>query len=119
VRITDVSNKSSPYQRDFYLDWAAVKVYHAPAGGPCQYAADKADIAKAAGIEVYTIGYGVGTGDSCTGDTGAWSGKNALDLLRYMATDQDHFFSEPTKGELKSVFEVIGSQLTGGTRLVE
>jgi hypothetical protein len=117
VRVTDVANSTS---RDFSLDWAAVKVYYGPATtGPCAYAAQQADIAKAAGIEVFTIGYGVGSGDRCTDTSGAWKGKNALDLLLYEATDSDHFFNDPTKGDLRPIFEVIGYQLAGGTRLVE
>jgi hypothetical protein len=116
VRVTDVANNTS---RDFSLDWAAVKVYYSSAAGPCAYAAQQADIAKAAGIEVFTIGYGVGSGDRCTDTSGAWKGKNALDLLLYEATDSDHFFNEPTKGDLRPIFEVIGYTLAGGSRLVE
>jgi hypothetical protein len=124
VRITNVSSKSSPYIRDFRLDWAAVKVYHTPASGPCQYAADQADIAKAAGIEVFTIGYGVGEydplgGNTCGQDHGAWAGRSAAELLTYMATDVDHFFNAPSTADLRPLFEVIGSQLAGGSRLVQ
>jgi Flp pilus assembly protein TadG len=116
VRVTDVANSTS---RDFSLDWAAVKVYYSSAAGPCDYAAQQADIAKAAGIEVFTIGYGIGSGDLCTDASGAWKGKNALDLLLYEATDSDHFFNEPTKGDLQPIFQVIGYVLAGGSRLVE
>ena len=41
------------------------------------------------------------------------------DLLEYMATDADHFFDEPSTADLRPIFEVIGSQLAGGSRLVE
>ncbi len=116
VRITDVANSTS---RTFYLDWAAVKVYYTPTSGPCAYAAAEADAAKALGIEIFSIGYGVGSGDLCTNDSGAWSGKNALQLLQYAATDANHVFNEPTKGDLKPIFETIGYQLAGGSRLVE
>jgi len=122
VRITNVSNKSSPYDRDFRLDWAAVKVYYVRSGGPCQYAAEMADEAKAAGIEVFTIGYGVsdpGLGSYCDNDVGVWSGRSAAELLEYMATDADHFFNEPSTADLRPIFEVIGSQLASGSRLVE
>jgi hypothetical protein len=122
VRITNVSNKSSPYVRDFRLDWAAVRVYHVRSGGPCQYAAEMADEAKAAGIEIFTIGYGVddpGLGSYCDNDVGAWSGRSAAELLEYMATDADHFFNEPSTADLRPIFEVIGSQLASGSRLVE
>jgi hypothetical protein len=119
VRITNVSNKSSPYIRDFYLDWAAVKVYYTSYSGPCAYAAAMADTAKAAGIEIFTIGYGIGSGDDCSNDDGAWDGHNAVDLMNYVATDSDHVFIEPTTADLQPIFEVIGSQLAGGSRLVE
>jgi hypothetical protein len=117
VRVTDVANSTS---RDFYLDWAAVKVYYSSASGPCDYAAQQAEIAKAAGIEVFTIGYGVDEpGNECSADSGAWSDKDAVDLLEYMATDADHFFNEPSTAQLRPIFEVIGYVLAGGSRLVE
>ena len=83
-----------------------------------------ADEAKAAGIEVFTIGYGVGEeggagGERCGADTGAWSGSPAVDLLENMATDSDHFFNQPSTADLRPIFEVIGSQLAGGSRLTE
>ena len=78
------------------LDWAAVRVYHVRSGGPCQYAAEMGDAAKAARIEVFTIGYGVGSGDPCSADVGAWAHSDAVDVLSYIATDADHFFNQPT-----------------------
>jgi len=124
VRITNVSNKSSPYIRDFRLDWAAVRVYHVAASGPCAYAAAQADIARAAGIEVFTIGYGMHDpanpgGIVCNNDVGAWEDVEGAVLLEYMATDSDHFFDEPDTADLRPIFEVIGSQLASGSRLVE
>lgn len=117
VRVTDVASNTST---TFYLDWVAVKVYHTPYSGPCAYAAAMGDDAKAAGIEIFAIGYGVDEpGNECTGDTGAWSGKDAVDVLSYIATDADHFFNEPTTAELRPIFEVIGSRLASGSRLVE
>jgi hypothetical protein len=117
VRVTDVANSTN---RDFSLDWAAVKVYYGPAStGPCAYTAQQAEIAKAAGIEIFTIGYGVGSGDLCSDTSGAWKNKNALQLLQNVATDASHFFSEPTKGDLQPIFQVIGSRIAAGSRLVE
>ena len=121
VRITNVANSTS---QDFYLDWVAVKVYHSPYSGPCAYAAEMGDVAKAAGIEVFTIGYGVneydsGGGNDCGMDYGSWAGHDAVDLLSYIATDADHFFNEPSTADLRPIFEVIGSQLASGSRLVE
>jgi hypothetical protein len=121
VQVTDVASNTST---TFYLDWAAVRVYHLRSSGPCQYAADQADAAKAAGIEVFTIGYGVGEydpagGNTCNVDVGAWHGRGAEELLEYMATDVDHFFNEPSTADLRPIFETIGYRLAGGSRLVE
>jgi hypothetical protein len=125
VRVTDVANSTS---RDFSLDWAAVKVYYGAASGPCEYAAQQADIAKDAGIEVFTIGYGLeeagysvcgGVGNHCECDHGVWKDRPATELMEYMATDPDHFFNEPSTADLRPIFEVIGYQLAGGSRLVE
>jgi len=117
VRVTDVY---SSYSRTFYLDWAAVKVYYSPAtSGPCAYAAQQADAAKAAGIEVFTIGYGLSSSDLCTDTTGVWHNQNAMALLQSMATDANHFFNQPSTADLRPVFEVIGSHMATGSRLVE
>jgi hypothetical protein len=122
LRITNVANNTS---RTFYLDWAAVRVYHSAGTGPCEYAADQADIAKGMGIEVFTIGYGLHDpgnpgGNYCNDDdTGGWANRSGWELLEYMATDEDHFFDQPTTADLRPIFEVIGSQLAGGSRLVE
>ena len=121
LRITNVASSTS---RDFYLDWAAVRVYHVAGTGPCQYAANQADLAKSLGIEVFTIGYGLHDpnnpgGNYCNNDTGAWANRSGWELLEYMATDSDHFFDQPSAEDLRPIFEVIGSQLASGSRLVE
>ena len=126
MRITNVASST---RRDFDLDWAAVKVFYGPpSSGPCDYAAQQADAAKAAGIEVFTIGYGLevagysvcgGVGNTCECDHGAWEDRPATELMEYMATDADHFFNEPGTADLRPIFEVIGYVLAGGSRLVE
>jgi hypothetical protein len=121
VRITNVANSTS---QDFYLDWVAVRVYHEASAGPCEYAADQADYAKSLGIEIFTIGYGLHDWDNpggnyCDYDHGAWAGRAGWDLLEYMATDEYHFFDEPSTADLEPIFRVIGSRLTGGSVLVE
>jgi hypothetical protein len=128
VRVTDVASDTS---RTFRLDWVAVEVYYSPnTSGPCQYAADQADAAKALNppIEIFTIGYGLdqpvggpgcGRLTICDCDTGAWRNRPVQELLEYMATDAGHFFDEPSTADLRPLFEVIGSQLAGGSRLVE
>jgi hypothetical protein len=117
VRVTDVASNTS---RTFYLDWAAVNVYYAPAStGPCAYAADQADAAKAAGIEIFTIGYGLSGASPCTDTAGTWQHRPAEDLLEYIASGPDHFFNEPSTADLRPIFEVIGTKLASGTHLVE
>jgi Flp pilus assembly protein TadG len=88
---------------------------------PCQYAIDKAEEAKALGIEIYTIGYGVEDYDQnrCICDDGAWENAQARDVLREMATDDDHYFEEPKGEDLTPVFEEIGWRLVTDLRLVE
>ena len=120
VRITDVSDSTS---RDFRLDWAPIRVYYTTPGqnlalGPCDFAAQQADAAKALDIDVFTIAYGAD--DSCTHeDAGSpWAGATAQELLQYMATDEWHFFSEPLTSDLAPIFQVIGAQLATGSRLV-
>ncbi len=95
-----------------------------PTGGnPCALAAQEADIAKAQGIQIYTIGYGTNdntdVGFTCANDTGAWRNRTAETLLRYMATDNDHFFQEPEGSDLTDVFEEVGRRLAAGSRLVD
>jgi hypothetical protein len=86
--------------------------------GPCDYAAQQADAAKALDIEVFTLGFGVD--ENCTHeDPGSpWDNVPAVDLLRYMATDDLHFFNEPRSSDLEPIFQVIGAQLATGSRLV-
>jgi hypothetical protein len=140
VRITDVANSTS---RTFYLDWAAVKVYHTPYGGPCAYAAQQAAAAKALDppIEIFTIGYGVG-GMKCDSSSGErssspYSNRPVTQLLADMATDSDdqgqcdtssdiaaenadgdHFLCEAKTADLEPVFRQAAEMLAGGSRLV-
>jgi hypothetical protein len=89
--------------------------------------------AKAAGVEMFTIGFGIG-GKSCGDDSGAYtaSGGTVSQLLAAMATDSadncasgsensdgDHFFCEPKSGDLSSVFLAAASQLASGSKLVQ
>lgn len=85
---------------------------------PCEYALQKAEEAKAQGIEIYTIGYGVAD-ERCTCDRGGdWYDEPASDLLKAMATDEYHYYEEPRGDDLVPVFETIGWQLVSGIRLV-
>jgi hypothetical protein len=137
LRITSVANSTS---RDFSLDWAAVTVHYTTPGtvdGPCDYANDQADVAKAADIEVFTIGFGIET-ETCVEPATLYNGLPVADLLGDMATnsaddrghcvsqatadaeneDGDNFFCSPRSSDLRAVFTAAAVQLSGGTRLV-
>ena len=104
----------------------AANVYGDPAAavaagalGPCDYAMKVATQAKAAGMEIYTIGYGVN--ENCVKETVAspWYNKPATELLRQMATDNAHFYNQPKSADLDPVFQAIGVQLAAGSKLVQ
>ncbi len=107
----------------------------------CLAASNAATAAKAAGIEVFTIGFGLnGSNDApCPDTAGAWSGKTATNLLASMSgtaagasvdngcvpaenADGDHFFCLPkTAGattDLSSIFKVVAAQLAAGAHLL-
>jgi hypothetical protein len=106
----------------------------------CKYASNKAISAKAAGIELYTIGFGVVTTDGCPDATGSvdnagkdWHGQSAIDLLSGISTqpalgttdctaaentDKDHFFCLPKSGDLTSVFGQVIEALGVGPHLI-
>lgn len=103
----------------------AANVYANPAAaaaagalGPCDYAYKMAQRAKSYGLEVYTIGYGVD--ENCTRESASspWRNRAASELLRLMATDNDHFYNQPKSADLDPVFKAIGAQLAGGSKLV-
>lgn len=104
----------------------AANVYGDPAAaaaagalGPCDYAYKMATQAKSYGFEVYTIGYGVD--ENCTREqnNSPWYNRSANELLRLMATDDDHFYNQPRTADLDPVFKAIGAQLAGGSKLVK
>jgi hypothetical protein len=112
---------------------------------PCEYAANMAQKAKDAGIEIVTIGFGIdGSDNDCTDSSGPYSGTGgwfsssvrATQLLADMATqvsedncaagnydaenyDDDHFFCEPKSEDLRGVFVRAAALLANtGARLV-
>ncbi|MBT8215341.1 MAG: VWA domain-containing protein, partial [Acidimicrobiia bacterium] len=117
----------------------------ADVANPCQFADQMADVAKNAGIEIYTIGFGVDTrAATCNADeTGPYGeslwgpgGASVTRLLADMATqpsddnctvlttdfensDGDFFFCLPKDEDLNAVFLAIASQLAQGSRLVQ
>ncbi len=119
----------------------------APSGGnngPCDWAAKQAAAAKNAGIEIFTIGFGV-EGDTCVNDNSASPFHNGLasTLLAAMATnstddggglgpgcvttaqqngentDGDHFFCEAKGNSLAGAFQTVGQSLATGSKLVK
>jgi len=138
VRVTDVYNSTS---RTFYLDWAAVRVYHLRDRGPCAYAAKQAAAAKdlVPPIEIFTIGFGV-SNQSCTADapSSPYHDVPVTKLLADMATDSlddhnhcryasdivaenadgDHFLCEARGADLEPIFRGAAEMLASGSRLV-
>jgi hypothetical protein len=107
-----------------------------PAARPnhCQYAEDMAAAAKAQGVEMFTIGFGI-AGKSCQDAAGNYvgGGRSVSQLLAVMASggagdncssggensDGDNFFCEPKSGDLSGVFLAAASQLAQGSHLVD
>ena len=103
----------------------------------CDTVTAAANAVKAAGIELYVIGYGVTAADNggsvpvCPDHTG----RSVITQLASMATnsatvrttscdanentDNDHFFCTPAGGDLKNVLRAAAAALAGGTRLVQ
>ena len=98
---------------------------------PCQYANDNASAAKAAGIQVLTIGFLSGS-NACVQDTaGPFKNAQVTKVLASMAspikgvpaqdngctdaenTDGDNFFCQPKSADLSSVFLQAAAQLAG------
>ena len=103
----------------------------------CADAYDAAAAAKAKGIEVFAVGFGLNVEQDhiCQDTFGAWKGKSAPDLLAAMATnsqnngcpgtendDDDHYFCLPkTTGastDLSDVFKKAVTTLSSHSRLV-
>jgi hypothetical protein len=82
----------------------------------------QATAAKALGIEIYTIGFGADPYEQCNdfaeSPSSPYYNWTAPQFLAAIATDEDHYYSEPKSGDLEPIFAAIGSQLTGGSRLV-
>jgi len=102
---------------------------------PCQYAITRADAAKAADVEIFTIAYGV-AGARCGYDSaGTYRNVYASIFFADMATesdddapggcastentDGDHYFCESGGSDLETVFRQVAEQALGHSRLVE
>jgi hypothetical protein len=103
----------------------------------CAQADAAATAAKAQGIEVFTVGFGLdaasGGDPACPDTAGTWKGQRATALLASMSTqptkgttdctaaensDGDHFFCQPKASDLASIFKVVASQLAAGSHLI-
>lgn len=78
-----------------------------------------AQAAKDAGIEVFTIGYGV-SGSTVTLLASMASDKKGGDTCTAAEnTDGDHFFCQPVGSDLSGVLHAAAVQLSGGSRLIQ
>jgi len=97
----------------------------------CLAAANEAAAAKAAGIEIFTIAFGLDASDKCPDSSGFWNNKPVGNLLAAQApssvddgcndaenTDGDNYFCQPKTGDLTSIFQAVAGALAGGARLV-
>ena len=110
---------------------------------PCLFANQQASAAKGAGIEIYTVGFGVdnpgasGRIVTCEEDeSGPYAGADVTELLADMATqpsddnctvattdyensDGDNFFCIPKDENLSDIFLAIATEFAEGSRLVQ
>ncbi len=83
----------------------------------CGAAVAAAQAAKDEGIQVYTVGYGVGSNCPTTSQNSAelpaWSNKSAASLLMALATQPNspYYFNAPDDATLKTAFTLIASNL--------
>jgi hypothetical protein len=98
----------------------------------CQAAFNEAQAAKTAGIEIFTIGFGLAGSDMCPDSSGTYRGNTATKVLADMATasdddgctstentDGDNFFCLPRTSQLAGIFQTVAGDLApGGSRLV-
>ena len=140
VRVTDVADSTS---RDFTLDWVAVRVTYSVGGssanGPCDYAVQEAAVAKAADIEIFSLGYGL-SGENCGDEApgSPWDNLPVTQVLAAMATDSidetgcdtqaevdqenadgDHFMCEVASGGLTAIFQAAAEILAASPRLIQ
>lgn len=137
VFMGDGGGNSQPMKRDANGNPLATQSWYTPTSGnnllPCHDAVAQAQRAKAAGIVVYTIGYDLNASNANTcyknnkpsDSTQKEAGIDARGVMQQMATPDStptdkHFYEKATPGEVYSIFNAIGRQITaGGTRLVE
>jgi Flp pilus assembly protein TadG len=130
IYMGDGGGNVQPMQRDSNGDATNTPSWYTPSPGnnlrPCHDAVGQAAIAKAAGIQIYTIGYDINAGDADTcyannqplNSADIETGIDARSTLQQMATDANHYYEKQTPGEVESIFQAIGHQITSsGTRI--
>jgi Flp pilus assembly protein TadG len=119
-----------PMKRDSSGNATTTPSWYTPSTGndlrPCHDAVGQAAIAKANGIELYTIGYDINSGNAQTcyannkpiSSANIEAGIDARSALQQMASDGSHYYEKATPGEVYSIFQAIGHQITSsGTRI--
>lgn len=130
VYMGDGGGNVQPMKRDADGNATTTPSWYTPSPGnnlrPCHDAVGQAAIAKAHGIEIYTIGYDINASGANTchinnqpnNPADIEPGIDARSTLEQMATDSSHYYEKPTAGEVYSIFNSIGHQITSsGTRL--
>lgn len=97
----------------------------------CSKAAADAATAKAAGVAIVTVGFGLAASDMCPDTTGAYHNVSVLQLLADMATastnggcndaentDGDDFFCLPKTSQLSGIFQSAAATIAAAPRLL-
>lgn len=98
--------------------WNEAEGRAAGAQGPCDYAVMMGRAAAAAGYTVYTIAYGADENCSRDDPGSPWQGRSADSVIQAMASDPSNFYNAPRSSDLDPIFEMIGVELVGGSKLV-
>lgn len=130
IYMGDGGGNVQPMKRDANGNATTTPSWYTPSPGnnlrPCHDAVGQAAIAKQHGIEIFTIGYDINAGDadSCYANNQPLNaadietGIDARSTLQQMASNANDYYEKPTPGEVYSIFQSIGHQITsGGTRI--
>lgn len=129
----DGGAQSYPTRRDSNGNALTQNSWYTPTAGnekkPCADAIAQAGLAKAAGIEIYTIGYDfTATALRCVANNkpdnptnNIEPGNNARSTLMAMATNSStHFYERSGPGQVETIFKAIGRKIKGNSvRLIE
>jgi Flp pilus assembly protein TadG len=137
VYMGDGGGNVQPMRRDSNGFPLSTQSWYTPTTGnnllPCHDAVAQAQRAKNSGIEIFTIGYDLNASGANTcyknnkpsDSSQVEGGIDARGVMQQMATpdatpQSKHFYEKANPGEVYSIFNAIGRQITsGGTRLVE